>query len=265
MGFIDFSYAPIFLLAIIGALVANSTGAGGGIVFVPAFKLLGVDQESIIATSFAIQCFGMTAGSIAWWRFSKQPHHSQHVSWSSYGATIRVFIVPSVLGVLSGQTLFNLESVEEVIQTFKFFSFLFGLAILLTTYYIVRFQLSDIHSIKLQAGYRILAYVVGYVGGIITAWLSVGVGEMVAVLLILLRYPVRMAVGVAVTISAVSVWVGVQKYIWLDPAIEYRILVFAAPAAIIGGTLAKEIAKWLSPVQLKVFIAVWVLISSVLM
>ena len=55
-----------FFLGIGGAIAANSTGAGGGVVFVPSFDALGMAIDEVIATSFAIQCFGMSVGSISW-------------------------------------------------------------------------------------------------------------------------------------------------------------------------------------------------------
>ncbi|MBX2849776.1 MAG: TSUP family transporter, partial [Acidiferrobacterales bacterium] len=83
---LDFSYWYFFILALFGAIVANATGAGGGVVFVPAFSILGIADQSIIATSFAIQCFGMTAGMIAWRGFAKQQigDPEQNAVWGNY-------------------------------------------------------------------------------------------------------------------------------------------------------------------------------------
>jgi uncharacterized membrane protein YfcA len=74
-----------------------------------------------------------------------------------------------------------------------------------------------------------------------------------------------MSVGVAVSVSAIAVWVGVQKYIWFSSGINLNILIFAAPAALIGGPLARRIASYLTATQLKIVIAGWVLISAVVM
>ena len=60
------NYYHFLILGLIGAIVANSTGAGGGIVFIPAFTALGVSGLSALGTSLAIQCFGMTAGALSW-------------------------------------------------------------------------------------------------------------------------------------------------------------------------------------------------------
>ena len=62
-----FDYALFSLLGVLGAIFANSTGAGGGVIFIPAFNELNFTEIQSIGTSFAIQCFGMTAGGLTWW------------------------------------------------------------------------------------------------------------------------------------------------------------------------------------------------------
>ena len=262
----DFSYWYFFLLALFGAVVANSTGAGGGVVFVPAFNLLGLSPDSVIATSFAIQCFGMTAGTLAWFKHAKLQQASEApVVWHEYLPHVLWFGVPSMLGVAAGQTLFETRAAHELVSLFKGFSILFAVSILATTYYLIRAQKRRLAPVKAQGYFYLVFVMIGVFGGFITAWLSIGVGELVAVLLILMRYPVRMAVGVAVSVSAMSVWVGVQKYLWVVPTIDWNVLVFAGPAALIGGTVAKHVIAWFTPVQLKLFIAAWILFSAIAM
>ena len=262
----DFSYWYFFLLALFGAVVANSTGAGGGVVFVPAFNMLGLSPETIIATSFGIQCFGMTAGTLAWHRHARaQQQESEPLVWSHYWNHIGWFAVPSMIGVAIGQYGVMPETPAEVKQLFRWFSIAFSISIFITTFYIVKYQSSKSLPVPVTPLIRCGFVVVGLIGGVVTAWLSIGVGELIAVMLILMRYPVRMAVGVAVSVSAISVWVGIQKYLWLEPTIDLNVLMFAGPAALIGGTLAKRVVAYFSPVQLKMFIATWILVSAIAM
>lgn len=262
----DFSYWYFFILALCGAVVANATGAGGGVVFVPAFNFLGLTPSSIIATSFAIQCFGMTAGALAWKKYtSVQLSSNGPIAWGRYWNHVLWFSIPAIIGVVIGQYFVALDSSAQVKLVFRWFSIAFACSIFLTTFYIVKFQREDRTPVGNSYLKRTLFVIVGLLGGVITAWLSVGVGELVAVTLILLRYPVRMAVGVAVSVSAVSVWVGVQQYLWLQPTIDFKVLMFAGPAALVGGTVAKHVATFFSAVQLKLFIAVWILLSALAM
>ena len=238
----------------------------------PAFNMLGIDSDAVIATSFAIQCFGMTAGTIAWHKNAKAstagpaPDQVQGEIYKSYWNVICVCAVPAAIGVLLGQHVFPLDSPNEIKGVFKSFSFLFGISILVTTAYLVRANNASTKSIKIKALLpRILLIATGLIGGLITAWLSVGVGELIAVALILMRYPVRFAIGVAVSVSAISVWAGIHYHLFIEPMIHYEILVFAAPAAAIGGTVARYLVARFSPVQVKVFIAIWILLSAVVM
>ncbi len=252
-------------MAIIGAIVANATGAGGGVVFVPAFTMLELSASSIIATSFAIQCFGMTAGSVAWYKVLLiELQGAKSFVWKHYRRLVLLFSLPSILGVIVGQTLLSLDSHQEVKTLFKGFSILFAVAIVFTTLHLARAQGAR-EIVPVSPFISALMVCVGLAGGLITAWLSIGVGELVAVMLILMRYPVRLAIGVAVSVSAISVWVGVQNYLWIDPSIDINVLIFAGPAAVIGGTVARYVAGAFTPVQLKLFIATWIFISALAM
>ena len=74
-----FDYGGFVFLGLLGAIFANATGAGGGVVFIPFFNQLEFSSVTSIATSFAIQCCGMTAGAITWWTFYRR-HILIHLS-----------------------------------------------------------------------------------------------------------------------------------------------------------------------------------------
>lgn len=59
-------YGHFFFIGLLGAIVANSTGSGGGIIFIPFFSAMGLTGYQVLSTSILIQCFGMTAGSFSW-------------------------------------------------------------------------------------------------------------------------------------------------------------------------------------------------------
>ena len=73
-----------FFIGIFAAVVANSTGAGGGIVFIPAFMKLGMSATESLATSIAIQCFGMTSGALAWISFKNKGHSSDPTAMGEF-------------------------------------------------------------------------------------------------------------------------------------------------------------------------------------
>ncbi len=73
-GGIDTSTLPSLwvmpIVGILGAIIANASGTGGGVVFIPVFSLLSADASlgltstGILAASFLIQSFGMSMGSL---------------------------------------------------------------------------------------------------------------------------------------------------------------------------------------------------------
>jgi len=93
--------------------------------------------------------------------------------------------------------------------------------------------------------------------------LSVGVGELVAVYLIMRGFSVKAAIAVAVIISAFSVWSGVVYHAVVSQAIYAQVVTFAGLGAILGGLIAKYVVLAFSPIRLKVFFASWVMILGI--
>ena len=114
-------YWHFFLLGIGGAVAANSTGAGGGIVFIPAFTSLGLNGLDALGTSIAIQCFGMTAGSISW---LNSIHRAEHGGNQVIALTHHLLLfsgTSAVAGMLCGQYIIPTPDFP-VTTLFKYFS-----------------------------------------------------------------------------------------------------------------------------------------------
>lgn len=254
-------YWHFALLGVGGAIAANSTGAGGGIVFIPAFTSIGVDSVSALGTSIAIQCFGMTAGSISW---LLSIHRGEHGGREVITLTRRTLVLSGLsaaAGMLSGQYLLP-EPALPVTTIFKYFSIAFGVLLLLVT---LRRNPSRHTRYNLRRRDVPLVVLTCFLGGAVTSWISVGAGEWVALLLFFLRYPTMVSVCVAVCISSWSVLVGVPYHIFIAHSISWQILLFAAPAAVVGGSIARYLAERLGPVRLKVFFAAWILATGLAM
>ncbi len=253
-------------LGVIGAIFANATGAGGGVIFVPVFNQFQLSTSEIIATSFAIQCFGMVAGSIAWrdqYLNAQGEGGVQASIWSVLPALLVITVPFSLLGIWTVQYSPLIEWVTQAEDTihwlFGVFSILLALAILGSLSKLK----SPISAQSVSQFDRIALAVIAYLGGMITAWLSVGVGELVAVYLILRNFSVTLSIACAVMLTAFSVWAGLVYYILINPIIVYPIAAFAGIGAVIGGTIAKHLVLKFSPYQVKVFFAVWVLLMGI--
>ncbi len=240
-------------LGVLGAIFANATGAGGGVVFIPMFAQLNFTEQQSIATSFAIQCFGMTAGAVTW----SHHYYSQKRDLRLWQGFKRIISVTSISAMIALTLVFIFEqaSPASLHSSFSGFSLVLGFFIILTVYALKPHrERSQIHILD-----YIALIVIGFLGGALTAWLSVGVGELLVIYLILRRFDINMAVAAAVVVSAISVWTAIGQ---VHQDVYWQVLVFAGPGAVLGGIFAKTLVTHLSATRLKLFFAFWLLITG---
>ncbi len=254
-------YVAFVFLGVLGAIFANSTGAGGGVVFVPFFNQLSLSSQTIVATSFAIQCCGMTAGALTWYRHYKH-HHRADPQWSMLSKGLSITVPFSVLGILIAQ--FALDHYTGSIQASLHLYFgMFSIVLALAIYGSIPLMKRTSFVSFLYAVDAIALSIIAFSGGIVTAWLSVGVGELVAVYLILRGFNITFAIALAVILSAFSVWSAIVYHVFVSQAVYWHIVLFAGAGAILGGILAKHVVLLFSPMKLKMFFATWVLIMGI--
>ena len=262
------AFWPFSFLGLAGALVANSTGVGGGVVFVPAFSMLresgvmDLSPAQAVGISFAIQCFGMTVGSLTWLNRFYRPEAAggdallRPLLWRILGLTL-LTAIPTLLLM---QYLVAVDA-RLAFVLFKLFSIALGSA-LLAQLALSRHKGGDHTSLSPFDPPAIL--LIGLCGGAATAMFSVGVGELLALYLFLRRFPLDICVSTAVIGSAISVLIGVAFHIEQDNLV-WEILLFAAPAVMIGGFLARRLAHWLGAVRLKLATGIWIVASSTIL
>lgn len=259
-------YAGFAGLGILGAIFANATGAGGGVVFVPFFNQLGFSVTTSVATSFAIQCCGMTAGALTWfgyYRNLKQQNIEECNEWQPLIKVLLATVPASLLGlwlVQSSPEVFAQFSDPHSLHTgFGIFSMGLSIAIFATV-----FLLANQRFNRVLPRIDVLALtVIAFIGGGITAWLSIGVGELVAVYLIIRRFNVTFAIAAAVMLSACTVWGGILYHFFVSQAVYWPVVLFAGAGAIVGGVLAKQLVLYFSARNLKLFFAGWIFILGI--
>lgn len=255
------SHGHFFFLGLLGAVIANSTASGGGIVFIPFFAAMGLASVQSLGTSILIQCFGMTAGSISWLLSMRRSHPPA----TGQGVLIRQLLqycgIATIVGILVAQYLVSPPD-YSLVTLFRVFSVVFGVALLLNAFIHPRRDNSR-HSLTRED--RILVCVVCFLGGMVTAWISIGVGEWIALYLIFRRYPTMIAVCVGVCVSSIAVLTASIFHVWMVQSVVWEVLLFAAPAAILGGSFAKYLAFRLGPGRLKVFFGIWILVTGLVM
>ena len=259
-------YAGFAFLGVIGAIFANATGAGGGVVFVPFFSQLDFSVATSVATSFAIQCCGMTAGALTWYAYYrklKQQQATELSEWQPLSKVLLLTIPASLIGLwtvqISPQLFAHFSDPHNLHTGFGIFSMGLALAIFLTVFWLGNPTFNQ----ELRLVDALALVFIALIGGGITAWLSIGVGELVAVYLIIRRFNVTFAIAVAVIISACTVWAGIIFHLLVTHAVYWPVVLFAGAGAIIGGILAKQLVLYFSVRSLKLFFAGWIFILGI--
>jgi len=248
-----------------GALIANTSGTGGGVVFVPVFNILrhegvvDLTREQIVAAAFAIQCFGMVMGSLTWTKniYASAPTPATGVPERQFWLIIGLVLAISLPVMLATQRLTAFDP-RTVLLWFKGFSICLGVALIITTWTVNRTKppRTQLEAVDLWvlAGLSLL-------GGFVTALFSVGIGELVALYLFIRHYPLNTCTATAVIISGFTVVLGVQYHIFKG-TVPWEVVALAGPGALLGGFLARRVAHWLGANRLKTFDGGWIVLSS---
>lgn len=257
-------------IGVLGAVIANTSGTGGGVVFVPVFNALrehGImtfDPLRVTAASMAIQCFGMTMGGLRWTdRLLHQPvlaasSREVRVRSRDFAMVIFAVLALSLPAMLAMQRLTTVDG-QLILLGYKIFSIFLGLALIITTWTINH---NRPERARLEKVDIFILLLIAIPGGALTALFSVGVGELVALYLFIRHYPVLLCTGTACVISSVSVLVGIIWHIEVG-TISWEIVLLAGPGAVLGGFLARPIALWLGARKLKTLDGTWIVLSAV--
>lgn len=256
-------------IGVLGAIIANTSGTGGGVVFVPVFNALRelgtmtLDPLRVTAVAMGIQCFGMTMGAARWTdRLLHQPalplgSSEAQVLPSDYRKVAVGVLAISLPAMVATQHLVRIDP-RDILVGYKIFSVLLGLALLITTWTINR---AAPERARLARVDFLVLLALAIPGGILTAFFSVGIGELIALYLFIRHYPVLLCTGVACVISAVSVLVGSLWHIQ-NGTMQWEVVLLAGPGAALGGFLARPIALWLGARRLKTLDGGWIVLSG---
>ena len=254
----------------LAAVIANTSGTGGGVVFVPVFNglrehgVMTLDPLRVTAASMAIQSFGMTMGALRWTdRLLHQPvlaaaSKEFHVRPRDFAMVIVAVLALSLPAMLAMQRLTMVDG-HLILLGYKIFSIFLGLALIITTWTINH---NRPERTRLEKVDIIILLLIAIPGGALTALFSVGIGELGALYLFIRHYPVLLCTGAACVISSVSVLAGSIWHIQIG-TIAWEIVLLAGPGAALGGFLARPIALWLGARRLKTLDGTWIVLSAV--
>jgi uncharacterized membrane protein YfcA len=251
-------------IGVLGAIIANTSGTGGGVVYIPVFNILrhegvvDLTRDQIVASAFAIQCFGMVMGALTWTHnIYKAPTPQTGVRERDFWLIIALVMAISAPVMLATQRLTAIDP-RTVLLWFKGFSIVLGIVLVLTTWTVNRTRPA---RTKLAPVDIAVLALLSLLGGFVTALFSVGVGELVALYLFIRHYPLNTCTATAVIISAMTVVLGVQHHVF-NGTVPWEVVALAAPGALLGGFLARRIAHWLGANRLKSLDGGWIILSS---
>ena len=257
-------------IGMLAAVIANTSGTGGGVVFVPVFNalrehgIMTVAPLQVTAASMAIQSFGMTVGGLRWTdRLLHQPTAAAGagqvpVRPRDYAMVILTVLALSLPAMWAMQRLTAVDG-HLILLGYKGFSILLGLALIITTWTI---NSSRPERARLEKVDIAILLLIAIPGGALTALFSVGIGELVALYLFIRHYPVLLCTGTACVISSASALLGSIWHIE-NGTIAWEIVLLAGPGAVLGGFLARPIALWLGARRLKTLDGTWIVLSAV--
>lgn len=229
-----------FILVGFGAaFLGNISAIGGGIIFIPVMIFIcHVPPVDALKIALASQCFGMTSGAIGWLQQKVVPVRAL---WMT---------VPGLLIGSSISSLWIHPNALLVKGLFGPVSILLGVLTIISFMRQPRQERSDIPS---EAWLPV--FLIATLGGLITGWVAIGEGELVAALL-MLRYGLsaRASIGLGVLLLAVDSFylTGINS---LTGTIPWNIAAFTGLGCVFGARLAPIVGQYVNQSMLKVAFA----------
>lgn len=229
---------PLILVGVAGATLGNATAVGGGLIFIPALVFgWGLGPVESLKLALVSQSVGMTSGAIGWLRRGEVPLRAlaPTVPPLAAGALVSTFLIQPNALLVKG--LFGPVSI----------------GVGLITLYLLehRARTRDVP----RTAYPGLA-AVSFVGGMLTGWVAIGEGEVVAAYL-MLRYGLdpRRGIGLGtVLLSVNSILLGALHAFVLG-GVPWEMAAFVMLGCAWGGRLGPFAAQWVGPHKLKIAFA----------
>ena len=246
-----FKHNAIFILVgFCGALLGNISAVGGGIVFIPVMIFLfHVGAVDALKVALASQAFGMTSGAIGWIQKRIVPVRA-----------LKLTVPGLLLGSFFGSIVIH-PSALLVKCFFGPVSILLGvLTLVLAKRGTGTNQRADIPASASRP-----LFIVAVVGGLITGWIAIGEGELVAALL-MLAYGVNVTacIGLGVVLLSInSIFLTLIHQFFLG-GIPWNIAAFTSLGCVFGARLAPYLSKRSNPIVLKAIFAIIAICDGIL-
>jgi len=221
---------PLVIVGVFGAFIGNATAIGGGIVFIPVLMFAyQVDPVSALKLAFVTQAVGMSSGASGWLRRGEVP--LPLLQWT----------VPALItGTMISTFLIHPQPLL-VKGLFGPIAFLAGLLTLIT--------LDRKGGLtELPAKARIPIVLVSFIGGMITGWVAIGEGEIIAAFC-MLAYGLNAnrAIGLGVVLLSINSLLLASIHAFYYGGVPWDMATFTMLGVLWGGRLGPFLAQWISP------------------
>ncbi len=221
---------PLIIVGVFGAFIANVTAIGGGIVFIPVLMFAyQMDPVSALKLAFVTQAVGMTSGASGWLRRGEVP--LRLLKWT----------VPAlIIGTMISTFLIHPQPML-VKGLFGPIAFIVGLLTLITLD-----RKGGRTELPVKA--RIPIVLVSFIGGMITGWVAIGEGEIIAAFCILAYgLNANRAIGLGVVLLSLNSLLLASIHAFYYGGVPWELAAFTMLGVLWGGRLGPFLAQWISP------------------
>lgn len=233
-----------------GAVLGNISAVGGGIVFIPVVMFFfHLPPVTALKIALASQSWGMTSGAIGWIQKSVVPLRTLKLT------------VPALLIGSSISSLVIHPSALLVKLLFGPISILLGVL----TIVLSRRAKKTPALAEIPSNASAPLFIISFIGGLLTGWIAVGEGELVAALLMLcygVDATICIALGV-VLLSINSIFLTLIHQFFLG-GIPWDIAAFTGLGCVFGARLAPYLSRHSNPMMLKTIFAIIAVCDGIL-
>ena len=257
------TYLLLICIGLIAGMSGSLVGLGGGFIVVPALAFLfpELPPSQLAGTSMAMLLFNSISSTYV---YSKQKR-------IDYPAAIR-FALAAIPGSIIGALLATMITGKAFFVSFGIFLILVALLLLFkpTKPIAWPFRATVQRSFADQTGFRFdYAYhmptgiIVSFLVGFLASLFGVGGGSlMIPTMTLLLAFPTHIAVATSMLQIFLSAIVSTGTHAFLGN-IDWMMVLFLAPGAIIGGQIGARIARRLPGQLLLKILSVFLIIVAI--
>jgi uncharacterized membrane protein YfcA len=238
---------PLVLVGVAGATIGNLTAIGGGLLFVPTMIFVySANPVAALKLAFVTQAVGMTSGATGWLSRGEVPFRL--LKWT---------VPPLIAGALISSFLYR----PNPMLVKGLFGPVTIIAGLLTLYTLDRKG----GAADLPPRANVWLALVAFIGGIITGWVAIGEGEIVAAFCMLaFNLNANRALGLGVVLLSINSIFLALLHSFIFGGVPWQWAIFTMLGVLWGGRLGPFVGQWFSMHTAKKFFAVIAVLDGLL-